>query len=255
MTTTTDPSLILYGHWAAPNPFKVVLILKELGLPYEYRKVEFSDVKKPEYTSINPNGRLPALIDNGTGLTIWESGAIIVYLIEQYDKEGKISFRDVMGEKYACLQWLMFQVSGRSSCEVEMLCLWYVMDCLTDPACDLVGQGPYSGQATWFVRFHHEKVQSASDRYVAETIRIIEVLDKALSGRKWLVGEKCTYADLSFVTWAHVVRGLLDQVGKAEIFEKASNYSQWLSRLEQRESVKEVVEIMSRERAAHGLPP
>lgn len=111
-TTSTTPSLILYGHWAAPNPFKVVLILKELGLPYEYRKIEFSDVKKPEYASINPNGRLPALIDNTTGLTIWESGAIIVYLIEQYDKEGKISSLGTMSERYACLQWLMFQVSG-----------------------------------------------------------------------------------------------------------------------------------------------
>lgn len=120
---------------------------------------------------------------------------------------------------------------------------------------DTAGQGPYFGQATWFVRFHPEKLQSAIDRYVAETIRVIEVLDRSLSGRQWLVGEKCTYADLSFVTWAHVAKGLLNQLGKAETLEKAGNYSQWLAQMEQRDSVKEVLEIMAKERAAHGLPP
>ena len=112
--TSVLKSLVLYGHWAGPNPFKVVIILKELDLPYEMKVVEFTGVKQEAYTKINPNGRLPALIDPNTGLTIWESGAIILYLIDNYDKEGKISSWD-MNEKYACLQWLMFQVSGKRS--------------------------------------------------------------------------------------------------------------------------------------------
>jgi len=106
--------LTVYGHWAAPNPFKVLTILKELEVPYDYRIIELSDVKQENFVKINPNGRLPAVIDPNTNTTIWESGAIIVYLVEQYDIQGKISFQST-AEKYGCLQWLMFQVSG--TCE------------------------------------------------------------------------------------------------------------------------------------------
>ena len=112
MSSSLTP-LVLYGHWAAPNPFKVAIVLKELELSYEYRLVDFSEVKQEAYVKINPNGRLPALVDPNTNITIWESGAIILYLIDQYDKQGKLS-SGVTGERYAALQWLMFQVSGMS---------------------------------------------------------------------------------------------------------------------------------------------
>lgn len=112
MSSSLTP-LILYGHWAAPNPFKVVIVLKELEMSYEYRLVDFSEVKQEAYVKINPNGRLPALVDPNTKITIWESGAIILYLIDQYDKQGKLSSGDA-AERYAALQWLMFQVSGMS---------------------------------------------------------------------------------------------------------------------------------------------
>lgn len=81
------------------------------------------------------------------------------------------------------------------------------------------------------------------------------MLDKALAGKQWLVGDKCTYADLSFVTWAHVAKGLLMQLDKAEVLQQASNYSRWIAAMEERDSVKEVVRLIAKERAAHGLPP
>ena len=75
----------LYGFGRTANPMKVAIILEELGLAFEQVPVAFADVKKPEYTAINPNGRLPSIIDPNTGITLWESGAILEYLIETYD--------------------------------------------------------------------------------------------------------------------------------------------------------------------------
>ncbi len=98
-----------YGK-GGPNPPKVIIILEELGLPYEVIPTPFSDVKKPEYLSINPNGRLPAIYDPNTDLTLWESGAIIEYLVETYDKDNKISFPQGSNESYLTKQWLYYQV-------------------------------------------------------------------------------------------------------------------------------------------------
>ncbi|KAF2728067.1 glutathione S-transferase [Polyplosphaeria fusca] len=156
-----------------PNPWKVVLVLQELGVPYEYHSFPFAEVKNKPYTDINPNGRVPAIEDPNTGVKIWETGAIILYLIEQYDTDHKISFPDLTNRSL-CNQFLFFQVSG---------------------------QGPYFGQAGWFNVLHSEKLQSAMDRYNAEVQRILGVLEGLLSGKQWLVGDKMTYADLSFVTW------------------------------------------------------
>ena len=155
-----------------------------------------------------------------------QSGAIILYLVEQYDKEGRISY-DSLPEKYLTWQLLMFQVSG---------------------------QGPYFGQATWFARFHPEKIQSATDRYVNEIDRVMGVLDIALKDRDWLVGDKCTYADLSFVTWAEVGKGLLAQLNKLDILDKYPNHNRWMAAMNQREVVKKVHERVAAGRKAAGLP-
>ena len=218
--------ITVYGHISAPNPWKVATVLKELSLPYDWHNIDFSDVKASSYTSINPNGRLPAIQDPNTGVTLWESGAIILYLIEQYDKDGKISNHEGL-EKYQCQQWLFFQVSG---------------------------QGPYFGQATWFARFHPERIQSATDRYLKEIDRVTMVLDKALEGKDWLVGEKCTFADLSFITWANIGKGLMAQLGKADTLDKYPNYGRWMEALSNRQTVKEVAEEVAAGRKALGLP-
>ncbi len=96
-----------------PNPPKVAIILAELGLPHEIIVVPLSTVKNSEYLSINPNGRIPAIYDPNTDLTLWESGAIIEYLIERYDKDHKLSFAVGTQESYLAKQWLFFAASGQ----------------------------------------------------------------------------------------------------------------------------------------------
>lgn len=119
------------------------------------------------------------------------------------------------------------------------------------------GQAPYFGQATWFARFHPEKIQSAIDRYTNEILRVDGVLEDALgrNGTGWLVGDKCTYADLAFVTWSAIGEGLLKQLGKYEGFEeKFPKYIAWLKRIQEREDVKKILARMAQGRADHGLP-
>lgn len=92
-----------------PNPPKVRMIAEELGIPYNLHDVQFSDVKGPEFTKLNPNGRMPAIVDPNTDLTLWESGAIIEYLVDKYDKDNKVSFPAGSKEAYLAKQWLYFQ--------------------------------------------------------------------------------------------------------------------------------------------------
>jgi glutathione S-transferase len=140
-----------------PNPPKVGIILEELGLPYEVIPVPLSDIKKPEYVAINPNGRLPAIHDPNAGITLWESGAIIEYLIELYDTKHRLSFAPGTPESYHAKQWLYFQTTG---------------------------QGPYYGQAAWFKKYHSEQVPSAIERYTKEVNRVSGVLDRYLAQQK-----------------------------------------------------------------------
>lgn len=199
-----------------PNPFKVAIILEELGIPYERVVVEMADMKKEPFEKINPNGRVPAIEDPNTGITLWESGAIIEYLIETYDKSNKLSYGDKSPEKFLTKQWLHFQVSG---------------------------QGPYFGQAAWFTNFHPEKnITSAIDRYRNEVKRVNTVIDRHLAknGTGWLVGDKITYADLSFYTW-HLLLPMLmgDDLPKAT--EGLTNYNEWIAKMEARPSVAKII--------------
>ena len=89
----------------------MVIILKELGIPFETEMVDFAEVKKEPYVKVNPNGRVPAITDPNTSITLWESGAIIEYLIDQYDKDSVLTIRKAP-EKYYIQQWLHFQMSG-----------------------------------------------------------------------------------------------------------------------------------------------
>ncbi|KAI0535918.1 glutathione S-transferase [Xylaria digitata] len=211
-----------YGK-GGPNPPKVIMILEELGLPYEIVAVPFSDVKKPEYTAINPNGRLPAIYDPNTDLTLWESGAIVEYLIETYDKENKISFPKGSNESYLTKQWLYYQTTG---------------------------QGPYYGQAVWFTKYHPEKLPSAADRYYKEIYRVTTVLEGHLAQQKakggssdgpWLVGGKATFADLAWYMWQALIAG--DFLDNAIKYDDYPNVRDWLERVGSRPSVKLAVEL------------
>jgi glutathione S-transferase len=176
--------------------------------------MDLADLKKPPFEKINPNGRVPAIHDPNTGITLWESGAIIEYLADTYDKEHKLSY-STFPEKYYVKQWISFQISG---------------------------QGPYFGQAAWFERFHHEKLPSAIKRYEDQVVRVFYVLNLALEGKEYLVGDKCTIADLSFVTWdAQTPWFLGDKFESMEIPKKYPVYWAWKQRLLERPAVKKVL--------------
>ncbi|KAI5861283.1 glutathione transferase [Durotheca rogersii] len=181
-------------HGQGPNPWKVIIVLAELGLPYEIAWIPYGEMKSEPYTLLNPNGRVPAMVDpnrgGAGGVTLWESGAIINYLIATYDREGRLRYGDDrLEEKWLLQSWLMFQMSG---------------------------QGPMFGQKVWFTHLHIEpNLRTAIDRYGNEAKRIMGVVEATLRKQRqklqaeqqaeetpvWLVGDKCTYADLAFVPW------------------------------------------------------
>ncbi|PGG96477.1 glutathione S-transferase, partial [Blastomyces parvus] len=231
MTQATKP-LVLHGTLRGPNPFKVAIILRELNLPYTVNPLGLADVKKPAYTSINPNGRIPALHDPNTNITVWESGAIIEYLAATYDKERTLSFEPGTAEHWHSIQWLHFQVSG---------------------------QGPYFGQASWFLNHHPEKLPSAIERYENEMKRVCSVLEGWLAGtlgaaegsgaqgkgkeRQYLVGDKCSFADLAFIPWHSHVDKAIGRGAFGGGVEQAKDFPYmhaWMERIRGREGAKEV---------------
>lgn len=208
--------ITIYGKHG-PNPPKVRMLCEELGLPYDLIDTQFPDVKKPDFLAINPNGRIPAIHDPNTDLTLWESGAIIEYLVEKYDTDNKISFPAGSNEAQLARQWLFFQVSG---------------------------QGPYYGQAAWFTKYHPEQIESAQSRYYREIERVTSVLNGHLEKQEkgadgpWLVGGKFSYADLAFVPWQVMIVMLGDKIDVG----KYTAVQGWLERLKGRKAIKMVAD-------------
>ncbi|CAN3376882.1 hypothetical protein DIURU_001659 [Diutina rugosa] len=209
----------LFSHRSAPNGFKVAIILSELGLQFNTIFLDFNhgEQRAPEFVTINPNARVPALIDHYNDNTaIWESGAIILYLVQKYLKEnGECPlWSSNLNEQTQISSWLFFQTSGHA---------------------------PMIGQALHFRYFHSCSVPSAVERYTDEVRRVYGVIEMALAERRealimemdvenaaaysagttplsqsryfdypvWLVGDSATVADLSFVPWNNVV----DRIG------------------------------------------
>lgn len=215
----------LYGS-AGPNPPKIAMILEELSLPYEVIPIAFSDVKSQPYIDVNPNGRLPSIIDpNANDLTIWESGAIIEYLVDTYDTKHTISFKSGTTEHWHARQWLFFQTTG---------------------------QAPYYGQAAWFKKFHSEHLPSALDRYVNELTRVSSVLEGWLAKQKAetsstdgprLVGNRISYADIAFTQWQRVI-GMV--ITKEEYdMAKFPLVNEWVEKMLSRDAVKKGLERCS----------
>lgn len=154
---------------ATPNGWKVSIALEEMGLPYDWKLIDFAtnEQKAGWYTAINPNGRIPALDDDG--FTLFESGAILMYLAE---KTGQFLPADVQGRSRV-LQWLMFQMSA---------------------------VGPMMGQANVFLRYFPEKIQPAIDRYQREVTRLFGVMDKQLATHEYIAGDY-SIADMALWPW------------------------------------------------------
>jgi glutathione S-transferase len=160
-----------------PNGWKASVVLEELELPYEVHIVNLmaGDQKRPEYLAINPNGRIPAIVDRDEGgFAVFESGAILLYLAE---KTGRLCPRDPRGRSLV-IQWLMFQMGGI---------------------------GPMMGQANVFYRYFPEKIQPAIDRYQNESRRLFEVLNGRLADREWLAGDY-SVADIANWCWVRTHR-------------------------------------------------
>ena len=174
-----------------PNGVKVSIALEELGLPYEAHRVGFesNDQMSPEFLSLNPNNKIPAIVDpggpDGKPLALFESGAILVYLA---GKAGRLMPRDTAG-KYECLQWVMFQMGGI---------------------------GPMFGQLGFFHKFAGKDFEDKRprDRYVAESKRLLAVLDQHLRGKQWMLGGEYGIADIAIFPW---VRNLVGFYGAGDL--------------------------------------
>jgi len=163
-----------------PNGWKASVTLEELELPYETHAIDMgANVQKEEwFLAINPNGRIPAIVDHDPGngaddLAIFESGAIMLYLAE---KTGQLIPQDLAGRSRA-IQWLMFQMGGI---------------------------GPMMGQANVFHRYFPEKIQAAIDRYQNESRRLFEVVERRLSESEWLAGDEYSIADIANFCWIRI---------------------------------------------------
>ncbi|GHC65758.1 glutathione S-transferase family protein [Neogemmobacter tilapiae] len=202
-----------------PNGVKVSLALEEMGLPYDAHLVDFAtnDQFSPEFLSLNPNNKIPAIIDpqgpGGQPLPLWESGAILIYLA---DKSGKFLPE---AKRWQVIQWIMFQMGGL---------------------------GPMFGQLGFFHHFAGKDIEDPrpKERYRAESERILKVLDKALEGQDYLCGEY-TIADMAIAPW---LRTLRDFYKAAEIagWGDLKNVPAYLDRMLERPALQRALNIPAR---------
>ncbi|MND49928.1 MULTISPECIES: glutathione S-transferase family protein [unclassified Pseudomonas] len=196
---------------ATPNGHKVSIVLEELGLPYTVHALSFDkkEQKSADFLKINPNGRIPAIVDRANGdFAVFESGAILIYLAEQ---TGKLMPSDPKGRSLV-LQWLMFQMGGI---------------------------GPMQGQANVFFRYFPEKLQGAIDRYQHETRRLYEVLDTRLQSVEFLA-DQYSIADIATFPW---VRGY-EWSGVS--VEGLTALQRWMATLEARPAVQRGLQVPQR---------
>ena len=196
---------------ATPNGHKISIALEELRLPYTVHHLDLGrlDQKTPEFLRINPNGRVPAIVDRDEGnFAVFESGAILIYLAE---KTGRLMPRDPKGRSLV-IQWLMFQMAGI---------------------------GPMMGQANVFYRYFPEKLQPAIDRYHGEVRRLFGVLDGRLADHEYLAGD---YSIADIANWAWV-RGH-DWSGVP--IDRFRNLSRWVAQLAARPACIRGIEIPPR---------
>ncbi|SEL19345.1 glutathione S-transferase family protein [Pacificibacter marinus] len=186
-----DPSKLQLYSFPTPNGVKVSIALEEMGIPYEAHLVGLTDVdvKSPEFLALNPNNKIPAIIDpngpNGTQIELFESGAILIYLAE---KSGQFLSADPQ-KRYKTLQWVMFQMGGL---------------------------GPMLGQLGFFYKFAGAAMEdpTARDRYIGEAKRLLAVVEKQLDGQEWIVGDY-SIADMMIAPWLNALEfyGAKDVVG------------------------------------------
>jgi GST-like protein len=205
-----------------PNGVKVSIMLEEIGLPYEPHLVDFAknDQTTPEFLSLNPNGKIPAIIDpdgpGGKPFGLFESGAILQYLAE---KTGKLLPADA-ARRYQTIQWVYFQMAA---------------------------VGPMFGQVGYFHKFAGKEIgdKRPLERYRNETVRLLGVLEARLEPRQWMMDDDYTIADISLLGW---VRNLIGFYGARDLveFDRFKHVAAWLERGLARSAVQRGLEIPKR---------
>ncbi len=187
--------------FTTPNGRKASIMLEEVELPYNVHTIDITkgDQFTPEFVAINPNSKIPAIVDQETGITVFESGAILIYLAE---KTGKL-LATATKERFQVLSWLMLQMGS---------------------------VGPMLGQLNHFKRFAPEKIPYAVERYQKETLRLYSVLDKQLAEREFLCGDY-SIADIATYPWIaiHEMQGLT--------LDDHPNLKRWVETVQQRPAV------------------
>jgi GSH-dependent disulfide-bond oxidoreductase len=200
------PDLMQLYSLPTPNGVKVSIMLEEIGLPYEVHLVDFSkgDQHTPEFLSLNPNGKIPAILDpngpDGEPLPLFESGAILQYLAE---KAGKF-LPTSAARRYETIQWLHFQMGG---------------------------VGPMFGQVGFFNKFAGRDYEDKRplQRYVAESRRLLDVMEARLAGRQWIMDDEYTIADISMLGWVRNLIGFYE-ARKLVDFDSLREVPAWLER-------------------------
>jgi glutathione S-transferase len=187
---------------ATPNGYKISILLEELGLPYTVHALRLAEGEQRQdwFLAINPNGRIPAIVDRDNGdFPVFESGAIMLYLAE---KTGRLIPANEKGRSLV-VQWLMFQMGGL---------------------------GPMMGQANVFARYFPEQLPSAIDRYRRESRRLLEVLDRRLADHEWLAGDY-SIADIANFAWARIHEWPGVEISGLD------NLSRWMAAIAERPAV------------------
>ena len=187
--------------WTTPNGRKVSIALEAFGLPYKAHPIDISKDEQfaPAFLKISPNNRIPAIVDNDNGMSLFESGAILIYLA---DKTGKLMPKEGEG-RYRVMEWLMWQMGGI---------------------------GPMLGQVHHFVKYNKGKAPYAEERYSKEAQRLYGVLDRRLEGREFLVGD---YSIADIATWPWISRFEWQEIDLA----KFPNVKRWYTTIASRPAV------------------
>ena len=207
--------MIDFYTWSTPNGHKVAIALEELGLPYRLKPVDIQRGEQftPEFLAINPNNRIPAIVDHegpGGPLTLFESGAILIYLAE---KTGRFLSSDPR-RRYETIVWLMFQMGG---------------------------VGPMFGQAHHFRFYAPEKIPYAIDRYTKETTRLYNVLNKRLADHEYLAGEY-SIADMATFPWTNSYQM------QGQAMEDFPHVARWREALKARPAVQKGISLLAEKR-------
>ncbi|MFB9948143.1 glutathione S-transferase N-terminal domain-containing protein [Rhizobium puerariae] len=217
-----NPDILQLYSLPTPNGVKVSIMLEEIGLPYEPHAINIGvdETWTPEFLSLNPNGKIPAIIDpdgpGGKPFGLFESGAILLYLAE---KTGKLLPSDP-AKRYETIQWVFFQMAGI---------------------------GPMFGQLGFFHKFAGKDIEDKRprDRYAKESARLIRVIESRLEGRDWIMGDEYTIADISMLGW---VRNLIGFYGAGELveYDQLKRVPKWLERGLDRPAVQRGLDIPKR---------